>query len=210
MTSPSPVRRRSLLPLYAIMAICLAPLVFALAAYYLPSLGLRPAGQANYGHLIQPQRPVPDAAHLQLETLAGQPFDLQSLRGRWVLVNVDSGACSERCVRKLFILRNSHASQGKNVDRISRVWFIDDDHEPSIQIQQAYQGTHMLKASSQQLQAFLPGGTVLADTPGTQDLHAGMWVIDPNGNVMLVFPPDADPLKVRRDISKLLYNSRIG
>lgn len=208
MASHSPTMRRSLWPIYSIMAICLAPLLFALAAYYLPALGLRPPGQSNYGHLIEPQRPVPSAADLTLHTLQGDNFDLQSLRGQWVLLNVDSGACPESCVRKLFILRNSHASQGKNVDRVSRVWLITDEIVPHARIQQAYQGTHMLRASTEQLQHFLP--LPIHPDHKVSDLHTGMWVIDPNGNLMLMFPPDADPLRVRKDLSKLLQYSRIG
>src|SRR5690606_28984533 len=125
-------------PLYLIVVMCLAPVVFAVLAYYVPALGLRPVDQNNYGTLVQPQRPLPDAATLPLRTLDGQPFDLASLDGKWILVSADSGACPESCVRKLFILRNSHASQGKEVERLTRVWFITDDQEIPEQVMEAY------------------------------------------------------------------------
>lgn len=199
-------RRPSLAPLYAIVLICLAPLLFALAAYYVPALGLRPPAQANYGQLIDPQRPVPTPAQLHLRTLQGESFNLGQLRGRWVLLSADSGHCPESCVRKLFILRNSHASQGKNVERVTRVWLLTDQAAPAEHIIKAYQGTHIVRANPDELRAFLP----TPDTNRSQPLHAGMWVIDPLGNLMMVFPDNADPLKVRKDLSKLLYNSRIG
>ena len=207
-TTQSPTRPRSMTPLYLLIAISLAPVLFALAAYYMPSLGLRPDESNAYGQLIEPQRSVPEPTALTLRTLKGEPFDLQSLRGRWVLVNADESACPESCVRKLFILRNSHASQGKNVERLTRVWFVTDQGQPSEQILQAYQGTHMLRADPQQLAAFL---TPQATAPALeQALKNNMWIIDPNGNLMMLFPGDADPLKVRTDIRKLLNNSRIG
>ena len=205
-TTQRPARPRSMTPLYLLLAISLAPVLFALAAYYIPGLGLRPDDSSAYGRLIEPQRPVPDNAALPLRRLDGQPFDLQSLRGRWVLVSADDSACPESCVRKLFILRNSHASQGKNVERLARIWFVTDQGQPTEQILQAYQGTHMLQADPQRLAAFLaPQAGEARDA-----LKNGMWIIDPNGNLMMSFPGDADPLKVRKDISKLLYNSRIG
>jgi hypothetical protein len=37
-----------------------------------------------------------------------------------------------------------------------------------------------------------------------------MWVIDPLGNLMMEYPPDADGARVRDDIKKLVYNSSIG
>src|SRR5690606_13303272 len=113
-------RKRSMWPVYLIILICLTPVVLALLAYYVPSLGLRPEGHTNYGTLLQPQRPMPDSSALPLKTLDGQAFDLDSLRGKWLLVTADAAACPESCVRKLFILRNSHASQGKNVERLAR------------------------------------------------------------------------------------------
>src|SRR3546814_16642056 len=84
----------------------LAPVILALLAYYVPSLGLRPHDSTNYGTLVQPQRHIPSAQALPLTTLDGQPFDLASLDGKWLLVSADAAACPDSCVRKLFILRN--------------------------------------------------------------------------------------------------------
>lgn len=195
-------------PLILIVLLCLAPVVFALLAYYVPSLGLRPSGTSNYGTLVEPQRPMPDAQALPLVSLDGQPFDLESLRGKWLLVSADSGACPESCVKKLFILRNSHASQGKNVERLARIWFLTDDVKVDSQILEAYKGTHMLRADPAKLAAFLAPQASPADLEAA--LKAPMWIIDPLGNLMMQFPADADPISVRDDISKLIRNSRIG
>ncbi|NYT25320.1 hypothetical protein H0A73_17105 [Alcaligenaceae bacterium] len=195
-------------PLYAILLMSLSPVVAALLAYFMPQLGLRPDGHNNYGQIIEPQRPLPSAQALPLTTLEGAPFDLAALRGQWVLVTADGAACPESCVRKLFILRNSHASQGKNVDRLSRVWFITDDASVPQQVLDAYVGTHMLRADPQALAAYLAAGQ--SGARATEAVHGHMWIIDPLGNLMMEFPPDADPIAVRDDIVKLLKNSRIG
>ncbi len=199
---------RSIRPLIVLALACLAPLIFALLAYYVPALGLRPTENTNYGAILQPQRPVPAASQLKLTTLDGEPFDLQSLRGQWLLVSADQASCPEACARKLFILRNSHASQGKNVERIKRVWFITDDAVVPENVLEAYRGNLFLRADPAQLAEFLAPGTP-ADKQDAA-LQAPMWIIDPLGNLMLEFPPDADPIKVRKDLSKLLFSSRIG
>jgi len=195
-------------PLYAIVIMSLAPVVAAVLAYFAPDWGFRPEGHTNYGTLVDPQRPMPNAQTLPLRDLQGQPFDLNQLRGQWLLVSADSAACSEECVRKLFILRNSHASQGKNVDRLSRVWFITDDKAVPQTILDAYVGTHMLRANPADLNAFLAPGKEGAQA--LEAMHGHMWIIDPLGNLMMEFPPNADPIEVRDDIIKLLKNSRIG
>ena len=97
---PNTIRKRSLTPLVLIAIVSLAPVVLATLAYFLPSLGLRPAESSNYGTLLK-QQPVLETAPANFNTLNGEPFDLESLRGKWVLLSVDSGQCDEACVRKL-------------------------------------------------------------------------------------------------------------
>ena len=210
-------RPRSIKPLLWILALCLAPVIFALLAYYVPALGLRPDGSKNYGQLVNPQRPIPAPESLGLTTLDGKPFDLATLKGKWLLMTADQGACPEACVEKLFILRNSHAAQGKNVERVTRVWFITDGAEVPRVVQDAYIGTIMLRADPEKLAAYLTTNTVAqpGKTPA-ETLAQPMWVVDPLGNLMLEFPPDDGTApeergpKVRNDLSKLIYHSRIG
>jgi len=202
-SSPAlPARTRSIRPLILLALLCLAPLLVAAVMYYVPALGLRPAQQSNYGSLIEPQRAIP--ADLRLTTLAGEPFELTRLRGQWVLLSADVASCPSACARKLFILRNARASQGKNAERIARVWLILDDAPVPAAVREAYAGTLFLRADPRQVAAFL--------TPdhGTSALREPMWVIDPLGHLMLQFPPAADPIGVRKDIVKLLFSSRVG
>jgi len=194
-----------LLPLVLVFLCALAPIVAAFVMYYNPQWW--PEESSNYGTLLDPQRPMPAAQDLQLTTLDGKPFDLQSLKGKWLLVSVGEAACPEACARKLFITRNSHASQGKNVDRLARVWFITDDAEVPQKVLEAYRGTVMVRARPEQLARFLLARDTVQGQPGLLD---PIWVIDPLGNLMLQFPANADGVKVRKDISKLVYNSRIG
>ncbi len=203
----SPAKTRSKTPLVIIFLLSLAPVLAAVIVYFNPQW--RPEGSNNYGQLVEPQRPIPAATDLKLTTLDGNPFDLNTLKGKWLLVAADGAACPESCARKLFILRNSHASQGKNVERLARVWFITDDAPVPEKVLEAYKGTNMVRVSPEQLQKFLTTMGVQAATPA-EALAAPMWIIDPNGNLIMQYPADSEPEKVRKDISKLVYNSRIG
>lgn len=228
-------KARSLTPLILVFLCVLAPILAAFVVYYNPQWW--PEGSSNYGTLVEPQRPMPSASELQLTTLEGEPFDLNSLKGKWLLLSAGPAACPESCARKLFIARNSHASQGRNVDRLARVWFITDDGDVPEKVLQAYQGTVMVRARPEQLAHFLLAGNDpqaqgsaainSSDQPvslpsnsvsssgqsvssTSPELLGPIWVIDPLGNLMLQFPAEADGVKVRKDISKLVYNSRIG
>lgn len=233
MNSPDRAKKRSLTPMVLVLLCSLAPVVAAFLVYSNPQWW--PAESSNYGTLVEPQRPVPGPNALQLTTLRGEPFDLRSLKGKWLLVSAGEAECPESCARQLFITRNSHASQGKNVDRLARVWFITDDGPVPDRVLEAYQGTIMLRADPEQLARFLLPAQAQpsparppADSPeqpaslstsvsssgqtpsSAQALSGPIWVIDPLGNLMLQFPPGADGVNVRKDISKLVYNSRIG
>jgi cytochrome oxidase Cu insertion factor (SCO1/SenC/PrrC family) len=229
MTLPTPVRPRSRTPLVLIVLISLAPVLAAVVAYFNPDW--RPDGSVAYGTLIEPQRPIPASTVLQATTLDGKPFDVASLKGKWLLITADGGDCQDACARKLFILRNSHASQGKNVERLARVWFITDDAPIPERVLEAYKGTVMLRVQPEQLKAFLlaesasvststgttsagvvtPSGTATAlSSAAAKALAEPMWIIDPHANLMMQYPANAEPEKVRTDIRKLIYHSRIG
>nr|WP_043519063.1 membrane protein [Achromobacter arsenitoxydans] len=205
LSTNKPAGKRSLMPMLLVFLCSLAPIVAAFVVYMNPQWW--PADSSNYGTLLSPQRPMPQSAELRLTTLDGKPFDLQSLKGKWLLVAADGAACPESCARKLFITRNSHASQGKNVERLARVWFITDDAAVPDKVLEAYKGTVMVRVDPDQLARYLLARDSAAGQPGLQD---PIWVIDPLGNLMMQYPAEADGVKVRKDISKLVYNSRIG
>ena len=194
--------------LLLILLVALSPILGAVVMYLNPQWW--PEDSSNYGELIQPQRELPNAATLPLATLDGQPFDLHSLKGKWLLLTADSGACGDPCARKLYILRNTHASQGKHVNRLARVWFVTDDAPIPQPVLEAYRGTVIVRGRPADLAPFLLGVDIPVPEQAGAALAGPMWVVDPLGHLMLQFPHDADPLKVRGDIRKLISNSRVG
>ena len=81
--------------LLLIAAVCLAPFVASFTLYYF----WQPSGRLNYGELVEGVT-LP-AGNLAL-TGSGKPFDFTQLRGRWIFVTVDSGACDDYCQKKLW------------------------------------------------------------------------------------------------------------
>ena len=193
-----PARPRSLTPLICVFLACLAPVVAAVVLYLNPDW--LSGKSTNYGAILEPQRPVPPASELVLTDLQGNPVDLQQHRGQWLLMTADGAACPEECARKLFIMRQSHASTGKNVVRIDRVWLITDDADVKPEVLDAYRGMHMLRANPEQLRTFT----------GVEHPEKHIWIVDPLNNLMMRFPENADPIKLRRDLGKLLFASQVG
>jgi hypothetical protein len=83
------------------------------------------------------------------------------------------------------------------------VWLrTDADAVPAV-IEQAYPDTLKLIADSSALSAWLPAEA------GTSDIDH-IYLVDPNGNLMMRFPKNADPNQIKRDVTKLLKWSSIG
>jgi hypothetical protein len=184
--------------LLLIALICAAPVIGSYFTYYV----IKPkGGTTSYGALIDPQRPIPESMVVTGDD--GKPIKLASLRGQWLLVSVDSSACDKACATKLYFMRQVRATQGPERDRVVEVWLRTDGSNVPDVIQKAYPDTKKLVADPAALTAWLPvdAGTTLTD-------H--IFVVDPNGNLMMRFPKDPNPSKIKTDITKLLKWSSIG
>jgi len=137
---------------------------------------------SNYGELLPP-RP-----------LAGPPFE--KLRGKWLLVMVDAARCDARCERKLYYLRQLRRAQGKDMDRVERLWLVSDDAKPRAELLQAIEGTRVERAP--ELDAF-------AGAPADH-----LYLVDPFGNLMLRWPRDGDPSRMLKDLQRLMKVAASG
>ena len=189
-------RGRWMLLLVAI--VCGAPIAISYFMYYV----VKPTGgTTSYGTLVEPQRPIPDSLVVTGED--GKPLKLASLRGHWLMISVDSSACDKACATKLYFMRQIRAAQGAERERVVEVWLRTDAGKVADVIQKAYPDTDMLVADPAQVSAWLPvdQGTQISD-------H--LYLVDPNGNLMMRFPNDPNPSKIKGDLTKLLKWSRIG
>ncbi|HXF65086.1 MAG TPA: cytochrome C oxidase subunit I [Burkholderiales bacterium] len=175
------------------IALVLAPVAASYYFYY-----FRPSERtANYGELIGPH-PLPEA---KLALADGTPFELSRLRGKWVLVTVDSGRCDAHCEKKLLYMRQLRLTQGKDQERVERAWLISDETAPAAELLARYAGTWPIRAAGAPLLGLFPAREAAAD-------H--IYVIDPLGNLMLRFPRDPDPGRMVKDLARLLKISRVG
>ena len=188
--------RHQRLKLLAVLLVCASPVILSYLFYYV----LPPSGRTNFGTLILPQRPVPE---LRLAETAGKPYRFASHLGQWVVLQVDAGACEKACVDKLYALRQQRTMTGKERERIDRVWLVSDAVKPAAELLRDYEGTVVLRVDPAELTALMPL------EPGKR-IEDYLWVVDPLGFLMMRFPADGEPSKIRKDISRLLKASRVG
>src|SRR5690625_717147 len=98
-SSTEQTTQRSITPMVLIVLITFAPVVFALLAYYVHALERTPEEHNNYDTLIIPQRTLPAAETLSMNTLEGEAVDLNEVNGLLLLVTEADVQCLASCVR---------------------------------------------------------------------------------------------------------------
>lgn len=186
-------RRRGRRELIGLALVCIAPVAASYFLYY----GWQPSHFRNYGELIT-LTPVAALAPVKKDVPVD---DLAALRGKWLLVMTDAGECAKSCQDKLWQLRQLRLTQGKEMDRIVRVWLVDDAAATVRPLGADYEGTVVLPRSR------FPE---LANMPAPASPRDHLFVIDPIGNLMMRFPKDADLNRVKKDLIHLLKASQIG
>jgi hypothetical protein len=174
-------KRRGRIKLVLLAAFFILPMA---ASWIVWHFDLAPGATGNYGTLIPP-RPVPSA-------------QLEALKGKWVLVQFDAGACDAWCERKLYIMRQIRRAQGKEMHRVERLWLLTDTVQPAAALRAAIEGTVVAPAG--------PG----AEFPADRSVTDHIYLIDPLGNLMMRFPRDPDPSRMIKDLKHLLKVSGFG
>ncbi|MCO5100857.1 MAG: cytochrome C oxidase subunit I [Burkholderiaceae bacterium] len=193
---PRPRKRAAgRLKLLALLLLLASPIAASYYTYYV----LRPDGRTNYGTLIE-QRPV--------DSLGGAPVvgdvrTLGELRGRWVMLVVAPSDCDEDCRLRLYHVRQVRLTAGKERDRVVRVWLLPDAGMPDPALLAEHEGLLVIRVPGQQIATKLPA-------TATTSVSDHIWLIDPMGHLMMRFPRDADPSRIKKDLAKVLRASGIG
>ncbi len=165
------------------LLVFLLPIIVGGALYL---SGWRPATTANHGTLIVPPKPAPVAS------LGGDTA------GKWLLVIAGDGPCTEECAALAGRTRAIQVSLNKEMLRVRRILFADAGGD----------ALEALRTQQPDLVVREP------DTAWRTLLDAGprhrLFVVDPAGNLMMQYSPDADAKDVRADLERLLKFSWIG
>ena len=190
---PNAAQRSFRINLVLIFAVFAIPLIAAYLSYFV----WPPQSRLNYGELIEPKT-LPDAA---LRDAEGKEMPLSKLRGKWIMLSVDSADCGEACNHKLYLMRQIRISMTKEMNRIERVMLVRDNAKLPSEIATKYPGMHVLSGATDTLLKTLSADANVSDY---------IFLIDPVGQVMMRYVKNPDATGVRRDLSRLLSVSQVG
>ena len=157
------------------------------------------------GSLITPPWPAPE---IQLTDYNGQPFTLNSQRGKVVLLYFGYVNCPDECPLTMAHVKLARESLG---DQTRKVQVIMVSTDPARDTPQALKDFMMhfdpsflgLTGTIDELQkAWKDYGVTVADGGETHSTY--LYVIDPAGNVRETFLPDSEPQDIAHDLKLLV------
>jgi len=185
----------------------LSPVLVAWIMHISGDGGWHPEGTTNRGILIQPPQPL--TLPRDLASLQGDPVGEDFLHGKWTLLYITGTGCNASCRDSLYYMRQVRLAQGENLRRVQRLFLVSAATPPGGLQDTLKEYPEMMTAglSREQAQALEPLFSVDATSP--QDA-ARIYLVDPLGNLMMYYPPDADPRGMIKDLQRLLKYSRVG
>jgi cytochrome oxidase Cu insertion factor (SCO1/SenC/PrrC family) len=207
MTTPVPPnapQRSSRAQLWLLIAIFFVPLAIAFVLYY-GFDGWRPAGTTNKGDLITPPRPLETSTLLSPQD---QPIEEDIFREKWTLVFIGDGQCDERCREALTLMRQTRLALNDDAARVRRVFLATSNCCDVEYLQTEHAGLLTARADEASDRAMLDIFPRYNDVPIAT---AGrIYIVDPLGNLMMSYSPEAPDKALLEDLRKLLKLSHIG
>ena len=190
---------------YILIGVFFAPLILAFILYY--GLGVRPPGSTNKGDLIHPAVPLPEVTLPSGSTGVGdQQLPANFLRGKWSMVFIGDGACDNRCREALTLMRQTRIALNDNMTRVQRVFLITGNCCDSNYLDQEHRGLLLARIDTPE------GRTLLETFPDGAGAvsHGRIYLVDPLGNLMMKYEPNAPQKALLDDMKQLLKLSHIG
>lgn len=190
MTTPLPPQTRR----NRTMLLVIAGIFFGsmLIAGVLRFSGWHPAANQAHGELLQPPGDLRSVVPQQAD---GQAYRWSPSARTWRIALVPPSECGDACVKLGHQLDTVWQLMGQDADRVHVLWI----GEPPAGMSR-FASLRVLRATDS-LRDGLPH---VAPKPGEDPRGIPVFLIDPNGFVIMRYPPGFDPAGLRADLAKLL------
>lgn len=194
MTAPSTPHHPEARKRNRTLLIVLVALFFGsmLVAGVLRFSGWQPQGTRNNGELLQPPG---DLREVQARGIDGTPYPWEPQARLWRIAVAPPGDCGDECVRLARDIDKVWQLFGRQADRVHVLWVCPGAQRCEPPATAPSSATRVLQ-SDPALRAGLPR---LDDPRGVP-----VYVVDPNGFVILRYPPGSDLGGLRADLARLL------
>ncbi|HVI24944.1 MAG TPA: hypothetical protein VM576_01925 [Xanthomonadaceae bacterium] len=192
--TPDQVRRNRRL-LLLIVALFLGSMLVAGALRF---SGWRPANTKNHGELLDPPG---DLRALTPRLEDGAEYRWEPVARRWRIAVAPPAECGDACATVADQVDLVWQLLGRNADHVDVLWLCPDAGDCMVPGRLAREPALRRVRFDAALRAGLPRNTI---DPASLERGLPVYVIDPNGFVILRYAPGFDPAGLRQDLGKLL------
>ena len=159
----------------------------------------RSHGGVEHGILLTQPRQIGNLLHFS----APDPGTAPLVRETWTMLVLSRGKCDKLCNNNLYRMQQIRLSMGREMTRVDRVIALDNDatKQASAKDINAYQGTRSIVIGTDQNSKFLVNGKSYPDA---------IYLVDPSGYLMMVYPQETDPSGIIKDLKRLLRISKVN
>ena len=186
--------------------IFMAPAFVAWVMHHSSDEGWKPQETTNRGNLVHPARPLEMPADMVSDGMSLQDY----LQGRWTLLYIGDAGCDETCRDNLYKIRQVRIAQNENMKRVQTLFLLHADSLPDKLggfLAQEHKDMAVALLTDAHTAAITPQ-FLIDDTPVMASQR--VYIVDPLGNLMMYYQPDADARGMLKDLQKLLKFSKIG
>ena len=153
----------------------------------------------NYGSFINPIVSLQDTSFFDITTNSRK---YTSLDRKWYLIYITNPNCSDSCQNDIYLLRQINIALGKDMERVKRMVLLNDDKKSNLgkELQNKY--PNLIVVSNQ--------SSTFTKVLNKVKRNHNLFLVDPNGNVILGYNENFEGKKLLKDIKKLLKLSKIG
>lgn len=188
-----------------IFALFFLPLLMATIWFQVVQTGAISWGSTSRGELIAPAVPLTEFG--LSETGSDALFGLDDVRGKWTILYIPGAACDADCEKTLYDIRQARLALNHRMERVQRVVMTTQEVALSDEVQAANVGLRMVNDSGTDSRFI---DQINAAQSGMDAKNNLIYLIDPNGNLMMRYTTDQLPKPLFKDLKHLLKVSRIG
>jgi len=189
-----------------IFALFFLPLFFATIWFQLVRTGGISWGSTSRGELISPAVPFTEFSLAEAGT--EEAFELDDVRGKWTILYAPGSECDVNCETTLADIRQARLALNHRMLRVQRVLLVETDPGFSAEVLDAHLGLRIVGESAATNATFT--NQISAALATMESKSNIIYLIDPNGNLMMRYTPDQLPRPLFKDLKHLLKVSRIG
>lgn len=188
--------------LVTIAAMFLLPLLLAWFMYT-GTIDYKPASTRNYGELVEPPLPLSWENINLVNSAGGDPEPASNeLAKHWVVLRPVPVDCGESCEQEVIQLRQIHRAAGRNQSRVRIALLLEDSAAATdiSRMEEIYPEFNIVTS---------PAGTLQDVMRQASGNLTSTYLVDPLGNIMMIYASGADPNHLKKDLKRLLTWSKL-